>query len=320
MVCTHGQASSTHCRCVSTFPSIMCDFRDSATSHHPLASSCINVDFTRHPFAGSMPRILRTGQLARNFGTIHAICPSSTISTPSWYERLRMQEGARSMALMSMWSRSIERFPIGDPGASLYRTLPPGWPYCYRRLCAIEIVCGARSQYSWTFMQAWKTRSGKPDGVSAQHTSEGFLKSRGAGSAGSRRSGPVKSTASLDSERRILCQRTAGRKYIVNVGPNQADGSLRRVEPTWRRPGRGVRVANVNTARSCKQTLGSSGEQRLNRYRDVRLHSGRYLHRSSVKTTRATRLAVNNNTTVEPHRYLYIRSVAHTCNWHQTQR
>ena len=125
-------------------------------------------------------------------------------------------------------------------------------------------------------MQAWKTRSGKPDGVSAQHTSEGFLKSRGAGSAGSRHSGPVKLTASLDSERRILCQRTAGRKYIVNVGPDQADGSLRRVEPTWR----GVRVANVNTARSCKQTLGSSGEQRLNRYRDVRLHSGRYLHRS----------------------------------------
>ena len=171
-------------------------------------------------------------------------------------------------------------------------------------------------------MQASSTRSGKPDGVSAQHTSEGFLKSRGAtrgaGSAGSLRSGPIKSTASLDSERRILCQRTAGRKYIVNVGLNQADGSLRRVEPTWRRPGRGVRVANVNTARSCKQTLGSSGEQRMNRYRDVRLHSGRYLHRSSVKTTRATRLAVNNNTTVEPHRYLYIRSVAHTFNWHRS--
>ena len=165
-------------------------------------------------------------------------------------------------------------------------------------------------------MQASNTRSGKPDGVSAQHTSEGFLKSRGAGSAGSRHSGPVKLTASLDSERRILCQRTAGRKYIVNVGPDQADGSLRRVEPTWR----GVRVANVNTARSCKQTLGSSGEQRLNRYRDVRLHSRRYLHRSSVKTTRASRLAVNNNTTVEPHRYLYIRSVAHTFNWHRTQR
>ena len=82
MVCTHGQASSTHCRCVSTFPSIIFDFRVSATSHHPLASSCINVDITRHPFAGSMPRILRTGQLARNFGTIHAICPSLTISTP----------------------------------------------------------------------------------------------------------------------------------------------------------------------------------------------------------------------------------------------
>ena len=114
-------------------------------------------------------------------------------------------------------------------------------------------------------MQASNTRSGKPDGVSAQHTSEGFLKSRGAGSAGSRHSGPVKLTASLDSERRILCQRTAGRKYIVNVGPDQADGSLRRVEPTWR----GVRVANVNTARSCKQTVESSGEQRLNGYRDV---------------------------------------------------
>jgi hypothetical protein len=82
MVYTHGQASSTHCRCVSTFPSIICDFHDSATSHHPLASSCINVDITRHPFAGSMPRILCTGQLARNFGTIHAICPSLTISTP----------------------------------------------------------------------------------------------------------------------------------------------------------------------------------------------------------------------------------------------
>lgn len=57
------------------------------------------------------PEILRTGQLARNFGTIHAICPSSTISTPSWHEELRMQEDARSIALMSMWSRSVERFP-----------------------------------------------------------------------------------------------------------------------------------------------------------------------------------------------------------------
>lgn len=66
---------------------------------------------------------------------------------------------------------------------------------------------------------------------------------------------------------------------------------------------------HVNTARSSKQTVGSSGEQQLNGYRDVCIHSGRYVHRSSVKTNKEVGLAVNNNTTVKPHRKLYIRAV-----------
>lgn len=65
--CRYGQASSTHCRCASTFPRTICEFRDSPTSHHPLPLSCINVDNTRHPFAGSMPRISSHRAAGPNF-------------------------------------------------------------------------------------------------------------------------------------------------------------------------------------------------------------------------------------------------------------
>ena len=118
-------------------------------------------------------------------------------------------------------------------------------------------------------MQVSKLRSGKADGVSAQHTERRLFEITG---TASRRSGPVKPSAVLDPERRILCQRTTAkntsRKWI-----STRPAVLRPcVEPTWCSSTRGVRVANMSTPLVRKQTLGSSGEQRVNGYRDVRIH------------------------------------------------
>lgn len=115
-------------------------------------------------------------------------------------------------------------------------------------------------------MQVSKLRSGKADGVSAQHTERRLFEITG---TASRRSGPVKPNAVLDPERRILCQRTTA-KNTSRKWTSTKPAVLRPcVVPTWCSSTRGVRVANMSTPLVCKQTVGSSGEQQVNGYRDV---------------------------------------------------
>lgn len=140
--------------------------------------------------------------------------------------------------------------------------------------------------------------SGKADGVSAQHTKRRLFEITG---TASRHSGPVKPTAVLDPERRILCQRTTAKNTSRKWISTSPAVLCPCVEPTWCSSTRGVRVANMSTPLVRKQTLGSSGEQRVNGYRDVRIHSWRYAHRSSVKTNNQMGVAVNNNTSGKPH-------------------
>jgi hypothetical protein len=165
----------------------------------------------------------------------------------------------------------------------------PGWPSITRGSQPPSWFA-AQTLDTVGLMQVSKLRSGKADGVSAQHTERRLFEITG---TASRRSGPVKPNAVLDPERRILCQRTTA-KNTSRKWTSTRPAVLRPcVEPTSCSPTRGVRVANVSTPLVRKQTLGSSGEQQVNGYRDVRTHSRRYAHRSSVKT---------NNPMAKPHR------------------
>src|SRR5690242_5988014 len=56
------------------------EIHDSPNIHHPLAHHAATFTTRRDPFARPLLRMPRTGQLARSFGTIHAIYPSLTIS------------------------------------------------------------------------------------------------------------------------------------------------------------------------------------------------------------------------------------------------
>lgn len=98
------------------------------------------------------------------------------------------------------WRRCIERFTIGDLEDLLYRTLSPGCltlqhnhlerlvaaPY-QRRIASIQLDS----------TQVSKLRSGKADGVSAQHTGKSLF---GITGTASRQSGPLMPKSSLDLE------------------------------------------------------------------------------------------------------------------------
>ena len=138
------------------------------------------------------------------------------------------------------WRRQTERFTIGDLEDCLY----PSARMALLSRTALSHSDGLRRKTSIQLdsTQVSMLRSGKADGVSAQHTNRSLFEVTG---TASRRSGPLMPNSSLDSERRILCQRTAA-ENISRMWISTKPAVLRPcVEPTW--CWRGVRVANVST-------------------------------------------------------------------------
>lgn len=63
------------------FREMICESHDSSNSQDPLSHHAATLTIRRDPFAQPMPRIPRTGQLARYFGTVTTIFPTLTISS-----------------------------------------------------------------------------------------------------------------------------------------------------------------------------------------------------------------------------------------------
>ncbi len=151
---------------------------DSPNTQHPLSHHAATLTIRRDPFAQSMLTMPRTGQLARSFGTINAIYPSLTISpflvNNQVHEIVRQTNPDPCLT----WRRRIERFTIGDLEDSLCRT--PSTRVALLLRAALSHPDGLRRKTSIQLasMRVSKPRSGKADGVSAQHTCEVLLESR----------------------------------------------------------------------------------------------------------------------------------------------
>ena len=133
------------------FRGMICASHDSSKSQDPLSHHAATLTIRRDPFAQPMPRIPRTGQLARYFGTITTIFPTLTI--PPFLVGHQVREiikATRRLIHALTWRRHEERFIIGDLEDFLYRTPYARVAFYHGRLPATQILCGSKPQYSWT--------------------------------------------------------------------------------------------------------------------------------------------------------------------------
>lgn len=180
----------------------------------------------------------RTGQLARYFGTIHTIYSGLTILPFLVGNQVpEIMKATSPMTHGLTWRRRIERFTIGDLEDCLYRT--PSTRVALLSQAALSHPDGLRRKTSiqLDLTHVSKLRSGKADGVSAQHTERRLFEITG---TASRHSGPVMPNRNLDPERRILCQRTTAKNTSRKWTSTKPTVLRPCVKPTWYWLGRGV--------------------------------------------------------------------------------